>query len=138
MLAETLEKQYTLMTKITSYTFGHAFVWDKDKKELGVNPSKSFQVVRWILTVWSVWSSLHEIGCMLYGMKYADQKKIDDLVDMLYAGGSIVCVFLHVAYLFLENKIVRFVNQMAKLNSKFEGFYTPNCKLNKHRKKFFF
>ena len=123
MLEENLEKQFTFMTKITSYTCGHAFIWNKAKKKFEINPSPFFQVSRWILTVWSVWSAVHEMYWMCYGMRHADQMKIDDLTDILYAGGGLVCASLHVAFHFVENRIVRFVNQMVNLNSKFEGYY---------------
>ena len=123
MLAETLENQFSFMTKITSHTFSHGFIWDNTKKELVVNPSVYFQVTRWILTVWSVWSLFHEMYWALYALKHGDQSKFDDLVDILYVGGGLVAVSLHVAYHFVDNEIVSFVNRMNKLNSNFEGYY---------------
>ena len=69
-------------------------------------------------------------------MLNADQSKFDDMVDILYAGGGLIAASPHVAYHFVQNEIVIFVNRMNKLNSNFEGYYKLTHWLENLKKKY--
>jgi len=121
MLTEHLETQFIFMTKVTTYARGNPFTWNNVRKRMQVNSSKFFQLTRWFLTIWSVLAFMYKAYWIHHALKYNDQWIIDTLLDILYFGGGLICVFLHVVFHFIENNVVQLVNELVQLHKSLEG-----------------
>ena len=123
MLTENLEKHFIFVTTITSYARGNPFTWNRILKKLQVNPSKFFQLTRLFLTIWSVVEFLYQAFWMYHALKYNDQWAIHTLSDILYFGGGLIAVPLHILYHFIETNVVVFVNELIQLHRNLEGWF---------------
>jgi len=121
MLTKDLEEQFRFVTFWTSYTTGSPFTWNKKQNKLEIPLSKTFQYVRHIFALWSVGSFWYQTYWMYVGLRDKDQSFVETVVDLLYFSGGMLCVFLHVAYYFVDEYMVQFCNEFIHLSRRFEG-----------------